>query len=381
MKLLHTSDWHLGMTFSGGISFEADQRYALDSILEIISGEKVDGVLIPGDIFDKSIVSQEALRLYDEYITRICLDLNVPVFLTAGNHDSPERLSGCRRLLEKSGLFICGILEKEPCIINRGDTDIFLLPWISTDKVKSLYPDDAEKIVSMEDAYRIVLDGFRKRFVKGHKNILLAHAFVSGAETSVSDRAAEVGRAAMIGSSVFDGFDYVALGHIHGPQDITDKICYSGSPMAYSFGREEKQEKSVVIYDSDSGKKRRIPLKQLRKRTTLRDGSEALLKADIPAEIRNGYVRLEVTDSYVGLELMAAFREKYPNLLEVSGKSFEKEDSKITMTVDELEKAEDDPEKIFKRFCEDIMAESPDAHLMELFSEALRDYEKGVSEE
>lgn len=381
MKLLHTSDWHLGLTFSGGISFEADQRYALDSILEIISEEHVDGVLISGDVFDKSIVSQEALRLYDEYITRICIDLNVPVFLIAGNHDSPERLSGCRKLLEKSGLYICGVLEKEPCIINRGDTDIYLLPWISTDKVKSLYPDEAEKIVSMEDAYRIVLDGFRKRFVQGHKNILLAHAFVTGAETSVSDRAAEVGRAAMIGSSVFDGFDYVALGHIHGPQDITDKICYSGTPMAYSFGREEKQEKGVVIYDSDSGQKRRIPLKQLRKRTTLRDSSAVLLKADLPAEIRNGYVRLEVTDSYVGLELMAAFREKYPNLLEVSGKNFEKEDSKITMTVDELENAEDDPEKIFKRFCEDIMTESPDEHLLELFSEAVREYEKGVSEE
>lgn len=381
MKLLHTSDWHLGITFSGGISFENDQRYVLDSILEIIRNEKVDGVLIAGDVFDRSIVSQEALKLYDEYITRICMDLNVPVFLIAGNHDSPERLSGCRRLLEKSGLYICGILEKEPCIINMGDTDIFLLPWISTDKVKSLYPDREDEIISMEDAYRIVLDDFRVHFVKGHKNIILSHAFVTGAETSVSDRAAEVGKASMIGSSVFDGFDYVALGHIHAPQDITDKICYSGSPMAYSFGKEEKQEKSVVLYDSGSGQKCRIPLKQLHKRTTLRDSSEVLLKADYPPEVRDGYVRLEVTDSYVGLELMSAFREKYPNLLEVGGKSFEKEDSKITMTIDELEKTEDDPLTVFKRFCEDIMEESPDGHLTELFADAVREYEKGVSEE
>lgn len=381
MKLLHTSDWHLGITYSGGISFEEDQRYTLDSLLEIIKNENVEGVLIAGDVFDKSIVSQEALRLYDEYITRICMDLKLPVFLIAGNHDGPERLSGCRRLLEKSGLYICGILEKDPCVINMGDTDIWLLPWLSTDKVRSLYPDEADGIRSMEDAYRTVLDDYRKRFVKGHKNILLAHAFVSGAETCSSDRAAEVGRASMVGSSVFGGFDYVALGHIHAPQDITDKISYSGSPMAYSFGKEEKQEKGVVIYDSDTSLKRRIALKQLRRRITLRDSSEVLLKADYPSEIREAYVRLEVTDSFLGLELMAAFRERYPNLLEAAGKNFEKEDSKISMTIDELEKTEDDTMTVFRRFCEDIMAESPDEHLMELFSDAVKEYEKGVSEE
>ena len=321
MKFLHTSDWHLGMTFSGGISFEADQRYALDSILEIISGEKVDGVLIPGDIFDKSIVSQEALRLYDEYITRICLDLNVPVFLTAGNHDSPERLSGCRRLLEKSGLYICGILEKEPCVINRGDTDIFLLPWISTDKVKSLYPDDAEKIVSMEDAYRIVLDGFRKRFVKGHKNILLAHAFVSGAETSVSDRAAEVGRAAMIVSSVFDGFDYVALGHIHGAQKAgKDSIRYCGTPLKYSFS-EANDEKSVLVVELENKgtvHTRTVSLKPLHDMREIKGTYEELtLKKNYEGQNTQDYVHITLTDEEDVIDAVAKLRVIYPNLMKL----------------------------------------------------------------
>ncbi|MBQ7506166.1 MAG: exonuclease SbcCD subunit D [Lachnospiraceae bacterium] len=378
MKLLHTSDWHLGMTLRGGMTYAEDQRFVLDQLCRIAQEEKADGILLAGDVFDKSIASQEAILLYDEYMTRLCKQARIPVYLIAGNHDGADRISQCRELLESSGLYIAGALTEEVSVYTLGDVDIFLLPWISTDKVRTLFPDRAEEIHTMEDACRVVLDRYRERFVNGRKKILVSHAFIVNAETSVSDRAAEVGKAAMVSAGVFAGFDYVALGHLHGPQDITEKIRYSGSPMAYSFGREEKQEKSVTLLDTDTMEKKVIPLPQLHRRTTLTGTFEELMEADFDEEIKSGYVRLEVTDSYVGMDTMAAFRERYDKLLEVTGKGLEKEDARITMTIEELVEADTTPEAVFSRYCRDVLKEEPDAHRAGLFEAALKEYEKEV---
>jgi DNA repair protein SbcD/Mre11 len=381
MKFLHTSDWHLGMTFRGGVSYREDQKFAINRICQIAVEEKVDGIFLAGDVFDKSIASQEALQLYDEIMTYICGTLHIPVYLIAGNHDGAERISQCNELLKKSGLYIAGALEEKPYVVNTGNVDIYLLPWISTDKVKSVFPEEGENIISMEDAYKLVLDKYRECFVPEHKNILISHAFIVNAETSISDRAAEVGHATMVGSYVFDGFDYVALGHLHGPQQINKHIRYSGTPMVYSFGKEEVQEKSVTIIDTDTWEQKVISLPQLHKRTTLTGTYDELMKADFEEDILHGYVRLDVTDSYVGLESLAAFREKYTNLLEVSSKSFEHDGDKITMTMEEFENADEAPESIFKRYCEDILEEAPSNHMLELFKNALEKYEKEVVEE
>lgn len=369
------------MTFRGGISYREDQEYAIDKICQIAVEENVDGILLAGDVFDKSIASQEALKLYDERMTYICGTLNIPVHLVAGNHDGAERISQCNELLKTSGLYIAGSLEEKPFVVNSGDVDIYLLPWISTDKVKSIYPEDSENVTSMEEAYKLVLDKYRECFVPGHKNVLVSHAFIVNAETSTSDRAAEVGRATMVGSYVFDGFDYVALGHLHGPQQVNEHIRYSGTPMAYSFGKEESQEKSVTIIDTDTWEQKIVPLPQLHKRTTLTGTYDELMETDYDDEIINGYVRLEVTDSYVGMDSLAAFREKYCNLLEVISKDLEHDDAKITMTIEEFEKADENPESVFNRYCEDILEESPSSHMIDMFKDALARYEKEVVEE
>lgn len=381
MKLLHTSDWHLGMALRGGISYAIDQKYVINQICEIAKAEDVDGIMIAGDIFDKSIASQEAIKMCDEIITYICAGLKIPVYMIAGNHDGSERISQYSELLASSGLYIAGSLTEEIRPINIGDVDIYLLPWISTDKVKTLFPNESEEITSMEDAYRKVLDKYRAKFVKGHKNILISHAYIVDAETSVSDRAAEVGRATAVGSHVFDGFDYVALGHLHGPQDITEKIRYSGSPMAYAFGKEEKQEKSVTIIDTDNLSHKIVPIPQLHKRVTLKGTYDKLIKADYDEETLNAYIRLEVTDSYVGMDTIALFREKYRNLLEITGKGLERDDALITMTIEEFENVNTDPEAIFSQYCKDTMEEEPSSHLLKLFKAAVKCYEKEVTEE
>lgn len=379
MKLLHTSDWHLGMGFRGAVSYEEDQRFVIGEICKIAVAEQVDGILLAGDVFDKSVASPEAIRLYDEVMTHICMDLKLPVYMVAGNHDGADRLSQLAGLLKNSGLFIAGHLTKDAQVVNVGEVDIYLLPWISTDKVRYVYPEQREDVVNLEAAYRIVLDHYRERFVPGHKNLLVAHAFITNAETSTSDRAAEVGQAAMVSASVFDGFDYVALGHIHGPQSIRKNIRYCGTPMAYSFGKEEKQEKSVTILDTETMELSIVPLTSLRKRTTLRGTYDELLKADVEEAVRCGFVRLEVTDSYVGMETYAMLRERYPLLLEVVGQDPEQQTGRITMTVDEFRRPDQDPMEVFCVFCKDEMGVEPKERQLRLFKEAVATYDKEVS--
>lgn len=380
MKLLHTSDWHLGMTINNGTSYKADQIFFINKICEIAVEKKVDGILLSGDVFDKSVVSSDVIQLFNDAVTHICGELGIDMYVIAGNHDGAGRLSVYSDLLKKSGLYIAGILTEEPFVVSKDDVDIYLLPWIATDRVKAVYPNAAENINSLEDAYKIVLDDYRSKFVDGQRNVIVSHAFISSAETCTSDHSAEIGTATMISAKVFDGFDYVALGHLHAPQQITENIRYSGTPMKYSFGKEEKQEKSVTIIDTESMSIDIIPLPEYRRRTTLSGTFSELIAADYDEEIVSGYTRLEVSDSYVGIDTIAAFRERYPNLLEISGKTLESEGSKITMTIDDYESLSTEPEEIFSKYCQDILEDNPSEHMCELFRAALAVYEKEEAE-
>ena len=370
MKLLHTSDWHLGMTDCERSLLE-DQRFFIDEICKIVEAEQIDAVLIAGDVYDRSVPSGEAIRLYDYAVTRICKDLHIPILMIAGNHDSAERLSNCSELLAASGLYVCGAIEREPQVVTFGDAEVFLLPWITEEKVKSIYPESRESVQSLADAYKTVLDVFRQSFTPGKKHILVSHAFITKAETSISDRAAEIGFATQVPASVFDGFDYVALGHIHKPQDVTDSIRYAGTPMPYSFGKEEKQEKSVTILDTESMERRVVPLPLLHGRTTISGTLEEVLHPTCSEAVKNGFVKVCVSDNYVGLEALSELRRVYSNLLEVSGKTYESENASVTMTVQELEELQTNPVEVFRYFCREEIGEEPDEHLVNLFLQSV----------
>ncbi len=383
MRFLHTSDWHLGMNFRG-LEIEEDQEFFIRQICEMMVAEKVDAMILAGDVFDRSVSPASALALYDRTMTYICGQLQIPVFVVAGNHDGARRLASCHELLKKAGLYIAGELTRPVEPVEMGDTDVYLLPWFTLEKVRALYPERAEELSTLEDAYELVCEEMRAGFKPGRKHILAAHAFIVNAETSVSDRAAEVGMATAVNANVFRDFDYVALGHIHGPQDITDSIRYSGTPMPYSFGKEEKQVKSVTIIDTSVMKKDVRPLGLLHERTTLRGTLEELLRPEelqVTEGQRKGYVRLEVTDHYVGMEAFAALQEVYPHLLEAAGVNFEQGDTGITMSLEELAAKETDPLEIFKQYFRDTNGEEPSGHFEELFLEAVKDYEKEVQGE
>lgn len=376
MKILHTSDWHLGATDIGR-SLIADQQFFVEEICKVISEEHCDAILIAGDVYDRSVSSAEAINLFNMAATKICTGLGVPLLMIAGNHDSAERISNCRALLAQAGLHVVGSIEREPQVVTIKDSEFFFLPWITEEKVKSIFPEESERIHSLEDAYAVTLDSFRAAFTPGKKHILIAHAFVTSAETSSSDKAAEIGFATQIPASVFDGFDYVALGHLHKPQSVTPTVRYSGTPMPYSFGKEERQQKSVTIVDTGDMSQEIVPLPLLHSRVTVSGTYEEVLHPNISEEQKNGYVQVRVSDSYIGLDALAELRSIYPNLISVVGKTFDNENASVSLTVQELEKLETDPIEVFKYFCKEETDVEPDDHLVTLFTNAM---EKSSSE-
>lgn len=372
MIFLHTSDWHLGAT-GGERDLWDDQKYFIDAICGIVREKNVDAVLLAGDVYDRSVPAASAIGLYDYAMNRLCGELGVKVLTIAGNHDSAERLASCAGLLDKAGLYLQGAVQREPRVVEFADSQVFFLPWITEEKIKSLYPEERDGITDLTEACRVAVNHMREKFIPGKHHLLLSHAFITNAETSTSDRAAEIGFATQVPASVFEGFDYVALGHIHKPQQVNPFIRYSGSPMAYSFGKEERQEKSVTLIDTAAMTQQVLPLPLLHRWTTLTDSYEALLAGEYPEEIRNGYVRLNVTDTAVGLDMLSRLRQVYPNALVVAGKTYDGEDTTITLTMEQLEQMESDPAEVFKSFCREEMGQEATDHFLQLFAQAVEE--------
>lgn len=372
MIFLHTSDWHLG-AMGGERDLWDDQKYFIDAICGIVREKRVDAVLLAGDVYDRSVPAASAIGLYDYAMNRLCGELGVKVLTIAGNHDSAERLASCAGLLDKAGLYLQGAAQREPRVVDFADSQVFFLPWMTEEKIKSLYPEERDGINGLTDAYRVAVNHMREKFLPGKRHLLLSHAFITNAETSTSDRAAEIGFATQVPASVFEGFDYVALGHIHKPQQVNPFIRYSGSPMAYSFGKEERQEKSVTLIDTAAMTQEVVPLPLLHRWTTLTGDYEALLAGEYPAEIREGYVRLNVTDTAVGLDMLSRLRQVYPNVLVVAGKTYDGEDTTITLTMEQLEQMESDPAEVFKSFCREEMGQEATDHFLQMFARAVEE--------
>lgn len=367
MKILHTSDWHFGMRVGTG-SYADDQRYFLGQMAELIRQEQVEAVLLCGDVYDSSVVGGEAIGLYNEAMTLLCMELGVKVISIAGNHDSAPRLSACRQLLRGAGLYVTGRLEREmePVLLDGGKVAVYSLPFFGKDEVAALFPEKKEEIRSQETAMLAVCDHIRESMDKSRFNIVLSHSLIVHAELSDSDRSARVGFATAVSRDVFRGFDYVALGHIHKPQVIDDHIRYCGSPLKYSFGSEEQQEKGVVLIDTETAEQIFVPLKPLRDRKTVEGTYEEIMARE---DIRKDYLRLRVTDKYAGLELIGALRERFPYLLEVCGKSIGEGDTISALSVEELQSM--DETGIMEKFLAENFSYQPTGEQMDLFRDVL----------
>ena len=367
MKLIHTSDWHLGMPLGTG-SYAEDQRYFLQQLYDLIEKEQVGAVLLSGDVYDSSVANAEAISLYNEAVTKICLELNCPMIVIAGNHDSAARLASCRELLKASGLYVTGRLSRDldPVLLDGGKVAVYSLPFFGRDEVTALFPEKKEEIRSQETAMMAVCDKIRETMDKTKRNIVLSHALIVSAELSESDRSARVGFATAVSKDVFTGFDYAALGHIHKPQIIGDGIRYCGSPLKYSFGSEETQEKGVVLIDTDTMAQTFVALPPLRERRTVKGTFEEVTARE---DIRNDYLKIHVTDRYAGLDLISQLRERFPNLLEVSGMAISEGESISILSVEELQRM--DETDIMEKFMGENFGYSLTEDQRELFRDVL----------
>lgn len=321
MKLIHLSDMHLGKRVNE-VSMIEDQEYILHQILRIIKDEKAEVVMISGDIYDKSVPSAEAVTLFDEFLSRLA-QLQVKVYAISGNHDSPERLAFGNRLMEGAGIYMSPVYNGNIAPLQlsdeHGTVNFWLLPFIKPAHVKRFYPDDP--IESYTDAVRVAIG--KMGIDTTQRNVLLTHQFVTGA--SVDPDGSEeisVGGSDNVDASVFEGFDYVALGHIHGPQNIgSNKIRYCGTPLKYSFS-EANHYKSVTTVGLGAKGELELHTAAL---TPLHDmrvirGSfaEVTHRAFYEGTATNDYLQVILTDEEDIPEAIGKLRVIYPNVMKLT---------------------------------------------------------------
>ena len=318
MKFLHLSDLHIGKRLNE-FSMLEDQKYILSQILEILDRENADGVILAGDIYDKPIPSVEAVQLFDSFLTRLA-DRKVPVFAVSGNHDSVERVSFGAQLMENRGVYISrvydGTLKKIEMSDKNGEVCIWLLPFIKPSSVRHVLEE--EEISTYQDALKTVMEHISVDTDK--RNILVAHQFVTGASRCESEEVL-VGGVDQVDVSLFEKFDYVALGHLHTPQHVgRETVRYCGTPLKYSFS-ETDQEKSVTVVEL--GQKgsiviRTIPLHPIRDMRKIRGTYlEVTEKSFYEGTNTRDYLHITLTDEEDIPDGMQKLRIIYPNLMKL----------------------------------------------------------------
>lgn len=316
MRLIHLSDLHIGIRVNE-FSMLEDQEYILAQILDIAEREHPDGVIIAGDIYDKPVPPAEGVRLLDRFLSALA-DRNLPTFIISGNHDSAERTSFGSRLMDGCGIHIAPVFDGQ-CRNFRltdeyGAVRIWLLPFIKPATVRRFFPD--REITSYNDAVAAVIN--QTELYDGERNVLVCHQFITGAITSESEQVT-AGGIDNVDASLFDRFDYVALGHIHRPQRVMrDTVRYCGTPLKYSFS-ESKQQKSVTIVDlgeKGSVDIREIPLTPLRNMREIRGSyDEITLRENYAGTDTNDYIRVTLTDEEDVPDAIGKLRSIYPNIM------------------------------------------------------------------
>lgn len=317
---MHLADLHLGKRVNG-FSMMEDQEYILNRILEIMEEEQPDGLLIAGDVYDKTIPPAEAVRLMDDFLTAVAAK-HVPVFLISGNHDSAERVAFGHQLMQGSGIWISPVYDgtiRHHTLEDRwGEVNIYLVPFLRPSVVRSFFPD--VEIEDYTDALRTIIEDLQVD--TSRRNVVLAHQFVTAAgalpETCDSEQLS-VGGLDRVDGSVFSPFDYTALGHLHGPQRVgSETIRYAGSPLKYSFS-ELHQKKSVTVAElREKGvtEIRQIPLQPRREMIELRGTFEEILeearKKGVP---QTDYYHMILTDETDVVDALSRLREYYPNIM------------------------------------------------------------------
>lgn len=328
MKLIHLSDLHIGKRVNE-FSMLEDQEYILKQITDIIAAERPDGVMIAGDVYDRPVPPAEAVRLFDGFLTGLA-DLGAPVFMISGNHDSPERISFGSRLMQGRSVYIApvyaGAVEPVELRDEFGSVRLYMLPFVKPANVHRYFPEEAAG--DYDQALRCAVGHITGKcgeqpdipFDPSVRNILIAHQFVAGAACCESEELS-IGGLDQVGADVFDDFDYVALGHLHGPQKVgRETLRYCGTPLKYSFSEVSHKKSVTVVKLFEKGDIRLetrplTPLRDLREiRGTYEQVTARAFYQDTAVE---DYLHITLTDEEDILDAIGCLRAIYPNIMKL----------------------------------------------------------------
>ncbi|REJ09668.1 exonuclease SbcCD subunit D [Halobacillus trueperi] len=383
MKILHTADWHLGKIVNY-VHMTEDQRYILQQFVEIVEREKPDVIIIAGDLYDRSIPPKQAVELLNETLTTLINDFQVPVLAISGNHDSPDRLNFGSQMFRKQGLFLDTMLQKEREPVTLYDQDgpvhFHLIPYVEPAEVAYVFEDEAIK--THQQAAEVLIRDIEQRFNMDDRHVWIGHSFLAGGmESESEERLSMIGGSPYVDARLFNAFSYVALGHLHQPQRVTeDYIRYSGSILKYSFS-EVNHAKSVTLIDMDregSCELEKIPLTPLRDFEVIEGYFEDLLIGEATGNPEN-YLHVRLLDDGQLVDPMGKLRKVYPNILHL-----ERRRSKTNLQMEELQEVKKRQKlshaDLFASFYEDIKGESIPLERKELIEQAidkLRKEERG----
>ena len=355
MKFLHLADLHIGKRVNE-FDLTEDQRYILKQILTIADKNRPDAVLLAGDLYDRGVPPGGAVELLDEFLTQLSRR-GLPVFAVSGNHDSPERLDFGSRIMRRSGVTIAGSFRGRPEQVTLSDeygpVNIWLLPFLRPAMAEPFFPP--EQTASYETAVRAALGAAEVN--NRERNVLVAHQFVTafGKQPETCDsETVSVGGADQVDAAVFEPFDYVALGHLHGPQRIgRPEVRYAGSPLKYSFS-EARQKKSVTFVElKEKGRVEisAVPLVPLRDMREIRGPIAELTKPENAAfGCRDDYIRATLTDAHAVADAAERLRAVYPNLMTVDFESARAAEAGPSKTAASGDVANRTPRELFEEF-------------------------------
>lgn len=373
MRFLHLADLHIGKRVNG-FSMIEDQKFVFEQVYNVIENEKIDGIIMAGDIYDKPVPSAEAVKLFDEMLTRL-VSINLPIFVISGNHDSAERIGFGSDILSAAKVYMSrvynGNLQKIELEDDYGKINVYLLPFIKPATVKNIYKE--AEIKDYDDALEYVLS--QEKIDETKRNVIVSHQFVTGAMRSESEEVS-VGGLDNVSVENYEAFDYVALGHIHRAQQMgRESARYAGTLLKYSFS-EEKHNKSMTIVDlKEKGniEIKEIPVKPLHDLKTIKGKFSKITSEEFYKELKKeDYYRAVLTDEDDILNAIGKLKSIYPNLMSME---YDNTRTRSYSVVDNVETGEaKSPLDYFEEFFEKKngrkMSEKQRNYLLEILGEA-----------
>lgn len=339
MKFIHVGDLHIGKIIHE-FSMLEDQKHALNSLINLIKEEEADALVIAGDLYDRSVPPSDAVEVLSDFLTTVLRETKAKILCIVGNHDSGERLSFLQRILEKEGFYIEGLFNGEVKKVTINEVAFYLLPYTDPAEVRKYYKNP--EIKSHEDALKFIID----KIDKDEKSVLVAHAFAGGSSlSSDSERPLNIGNAEIVDPSVFNGFTYTALGHLHRAQRVgSENVRYSGSLLKYSVSEAVGEKTVTVVNIDDNGID--VTLKKLdllRDLRVVKGYLEDIVNPENYAgENLDDYIFVELLDEGELIDPIGTLRGVYKNVLGLRKASREKDEVNLDTTENYRKKGVDE---------------------------------------